>query len=95
MKKVCAVCGREFEAIPPKRICCSPECAKARQRQTNSQWIKTHRNKGASGIRPKRGWRKAECDVYDADGKHRRFRERAMRREPWKYEFADSPELLS
>ena len=81
--KICVVCGKEFAAVGGNRICCSPECSIIRGREK----VRAAKRKARNADPRRTGW--------DADGRHRRFRERAMKAKPWLYEFADGPELLS
>ena len=89
MTNTCIICGKEFETTRKRKVCCSPACAQARMLDRSRLGSARRRERERNGV-PKTDSRKA----YDADGRHRRFRERAMRREPWRYEFADAPELL-
>lgn len=87
----CPVCGEVFSQ--PKyrnKRYCSRKCSR----------IATAR-KGLcrSGGRPRNSATPDSGDcwmerVYDRSGSHLRFRQEAMRREPWKYEFAVDPALI-
>ena len=38
----CVVCGKQFQTIFYRNICCSPECKKERKLQTIVEWQKKH-----------------------------------------------------
>lgn len=83
MKK-CEFCGAEFTAHRLAKYC-SDKCR-------NAAWKR--RNDAALAERKGEGPRVSARRVFDADGRHRKFRERQMRAEPWRYEFAPPPESI-
>ena len=42
MKKICAICGKEFKARYPWQKCCSHECSKAQKLVRARKWRAKH-----------------------------------------------------
>lgn len=48
MIKTCVICGKDFETVNPRRICCSPACTKLKTRRRQA----VYRQYTRKGVKP-------------------------------------------
>lgn len=58
MKKICIVCGKEFEGGRPDKLMCSFACKAERQRQRSRAWAEAHREEQNKS---RRDWYRRNC----------------------------------